>query len=79
LSKITASVQERSQEEKMNNNDILRRLRYALNINDSTMIELFKLSAYEIARSRTVLHAEKEDEPYYVDCSDRSWVFFWTG
>jgi uncharacterized protein YehS (DUF1456 family) len=35
----------------MINNDILRQLRYALNINDSTMIEIFKLADHEIEQS----------------------------
>ena len=38
----------------MTNNDILRRLRYALDIKDSTMIEIFKLSEFEIARSNLI-------------------------
>ena len=63
----------------MDNNDILRRLRYALNINDSTMIELFRLSAYEIARSDLTNLLKKEDEPGYVNCSDEVMGFFLDG
>lgn len=68
-----------SQENKMNNNDILRRLRYALNINDAAMIELFKLSAYEIAQSELSGLLKKEDEPGYIDCSDEVMGFFLDG
>lgn len=63
----------------MDNNDVLRRLRYALNINDSTMIELFKLSAYEIARSDLTNLLKKEDEPGYVYCSDEVMGYFLDG
>ncbi len=54
----------------MNNNDILRRLRYALDIKDSTMIEIFKLSEYEITRSDLIDLLKKEEEEGYVGCSD---------
>jgi len=54
----------------MTNNDILRRLRYALNINDSTMIKIFELSKHEIERSTLTDLLKKEDEQGYVDCSD---------
>lgn len=55
----------------MTNNDILRRLRYALNIDDPKMIEIFKLSGYEIERSDLTTLLGKEDEEGYVECSDR--------
>lgn len=32
----------------MTNNDILRRFRYALDISNSTMIEIFRLSNHDI-------------------------------
>ncbi len=53
------------------NNDILRRLRYALDIKDSTMIEIFKLSEFEIARSNLIDLLKKEEEVGYVECSDK--------
>ena len=34
----------------MNNNDILRRFRYALDIKDTVMVQAFRLSGYEIDR-----------------------------
>ena len=52
------------------NNDILRRLRYALDIKDATMIEIFKLAEHEIARSKLLDLLKKEEEGGYVDCSD---------
>ncbi len=63
----------------MTNNDILRRLRYALNINDSTMIEIFKLSEYEITRSDLIDLLKKEEEEGYVDCSDEVIALFLDG
>ncbi|GAX60216.1 hypothetical protein SCALIN_C07_0027 [Candidatus Scalindua japonica] len=54
----------------MTNNDILRRLRYALDIKDSKMIEIFKLSEYEIARPDLINLLKKEEEEGYVECGD---------
>lgn len=63
----------------MTNNDILRRLRYALDIKDPTMIEIFKLSEYEITRSNLIDLLKKEEEEGYVDCSDEVMVLFLDG
>ncbi len=63
----------------MTNNDILRRLRYALDIKDSTMIEIFKLSDYEITRSDLIDLLKKEEEEGYVDCSDEVMELFLDG
>jgi uncharacterized protein YehS (DUF1456 family) len=54
----------------MNNNDILRQLRYALNMNDSTMIETFKLADHEIGQSILTGLLRKEDEIGFVSCGD---------
>lgn len=63
----------------MTNNDILRRLRYALDIKDSTMIEIFKLSEYKITRSSLIDLLKKEEEEGYVDCSDEVMELFLDG
>lgn len=63
----------------MTNNDILRRLRYALDIKDSTMIEIFKLSGHEISRSDLIDLLKKEEEEGYVDCSDEVMELFLDG
>jgi len=63
----------------MTNNDILRRLRYALDIKDSTMVEIFKLSGYEISRPNLTNLLKKEEEKGYVDCSDEVTEFFLDG
>jgi uncharacterized protein YehS (DUF1456 family) len=63
----------------MTNNDILRRLRFALDIKDSMMIEIFKLSEYEIARSNLIDLLKKEEEEGYVECSDEVMELFLDG
>jgi uncharacterized protein YehS (DUF1456 family) len=63
----------------MTNNDILRQLRYALNINDSTMIEIFKLADHEIEQSNLTGLLKKEDEEGFVNCSDDVLGYFLDG
>ena len=54
----------------MTHNDILRQLRYALNINDSTMIKIFKLADRDIERSYLTGLLKKEGDEGFVNCSD---------
>jgi uncharacterized protein YehS (DUF1456 family) len=63
----------------MNNNDILRRLRYALNITDIKVIELFKLADYEIGKSELESAFKKEEDPGYVECDDHLLGLFLEG
>ncbi len=63
----------------MTNNDILRRLRYALNIKDVTMIEIFKLSEHKIVKSELTGLLKKEEEEGYANCSDNVMELFLDG
>ena len=63
----------------MDNNDILRRLRYALDINDSTMLEIFHLSDYKVKESTIISLLKKEDEEGFLVCSDPVMEYFLDG
>jgi len=63
----------------MTNNDVLRQLRYALNINDSKMIEMFKLADHEIEQSNLTSLLKKEDEEGFADCADYVLGYFLNG
>lgn len=63
----------------MTNNDILRRLRYALNINNSTLIEIFKLSEHEIGPFEIDNLLKKEEEDGYLECSSAVLELFLDG
>lgn len=54
----------------MINNDILRRVRYALNINDPAMIEIFKLADYQMEQDDLTNFLKKEEDPGFVECND---------
>lgn len=55
----------------MTNNYILRRCRVILKINDSEMIEIFKLGGHKIEKSNLSGLILKEDEKGHVPCSDK--------
>ncbi len=63
----------------MINNDILRRVRYALDINDVTMIEIFALSDYEITRDDLLKLLKKDDEEGFVSLDNRRMNLFLDG
>jgi uncharacterized protein YehS (DUF1456 family) len=63
----------------MTNNDILRRLRYALDISDPAMIKIFELSEYEIDQTGLSALLKKEEEEGYVDCGDKVMELFLDG
>lgn len=54
----------------MNNNDVLKRLRYALNITDLKVVELFKLVDYDLPKAQLESIFKTEEEPGYVECDD---------
>ncbi len=63
----------------MINNDILRRLRYALDINDATMIEIFALSDYAITREDLLDLLKKDDEEGFAALDNRRMNLFLDG
>jgi uncharacterized protein YehS (DUF1456 family) len=63
----------------MTNNDILRRIRYALDINDSTIIAIFKLAEYEIDQATVMALLKKEEDKGFVACSNKVLGYFLDG
>lgn len=63
----------------MLHNDVLRRLRYALAINDTAAISIFKLADYDM--DMAYLHAimKKEEEEGYLPCRDKIITLFLDG
>lgn len=55
----------------MTNNDVFRRLRYALDLNTQTVVELFRLTGLKMGQSDITALVKKEDEQGYVECSDQ--------
>ncbi|MDQ6989602.1 MAG: DUF1456 family protein [Mariprofundaceae bacterium] len=63
----------------MTNNDILRRLRYAFDINDSKMIALFALADLAVSREQVSDWLKKDDDPAYKLCNDTQLATFLNG
>ncbi len=63
----------------MINIDILRRVRYALDLNDAAMIEIFALSDYEISREDLLDFLKKDDAESFVSLDNRRMNLFLDG
>lgn len=55
----------------MTKNDILRRLRYALNLDSAEVIRLFRLGGRSLSRTEIDSLLKKEDDPGFAPCTDR--------
>lgn len=56
----------------MNNNDVLRRLRYVLDINDAGLVALFALGGRAVTEPEVWAWMGREGEPGSVECDDRT-------
>lgn len=63
----------------MFNNDVLRSLRYALNVGDDKIAEISKLAGHEIDLAAASNLLKKEDEEGYLVCDDATLVAFLDG
>jgi len=63
----------------MTNNDILRRIRYTFDFNDSKMIAIFGLAEYPVTRGQISDWLKKDDDPAYQECSDTQLAIFLNG
>lgn len=55
----------------MSNNDILKKLRVALQLKNTDIIEILKLVDFKISESELGALFRKEDHPKYMDCGDQ--------
>jgi len=63
----------------MVNNDILRRIRYTFDFDDSKMMAVFALADMPVTRAQISDWLKKEDDPAYQECSDREFAAFLNG
>jgi len=63
----------------MNNNDILRRVRYALDISNPKMIEIFQLSGCTLELPTLLKLLKREEEEEFISCSNPLLSFFLDG
>lgn len=63
----------------MTHNDILRSLRYLLNVSDAGLADIFRLGQREITRDEVVAFLKNEDDDGYLPCSDKAMAHFLNG
>ncbi len=63
----------------MTNNDVLRRIRYIFDFNDSKMIAVFGLADHQVTRAQISDWLKKDDDPAYQKCSDTQLSIFLNG
>lgn len=55
----------------MTNNDILKKLRIALNLKDTDIIHILKLADFEISKTELSALFRKEGHKNYKECGDQ--------
>ncbi|MGE0088378.1 MAG: DUF1456 family protein [Bacteroidales bacterium] len=63
----------------MSNNDILRRIRYTFDLNDTKMINIFGLADLNVTRAQISDWLKKDDDPAFQELSDEQMSAFLNG
>ena len=63
----------------MKNNDILRRIRYVFDYEDSSMMAIFGLADVAVTRAQISDWLKQDDDPAYQECSDPQMATFLNG
>lgn len=63
----------------MTNNDIMRRIRYIFDFNDSKMIDIFGLADQLVTRAQISDWLKKDDDPAYQKLNDHQLAIFLNG
>ena len=63
----------------MTNNDVLRRIRYIFDFNDTKMIAVFGSADHQVTRAEISDWLKKDNDPAYQKCSDALLAIFLNG
>lgn len=63
----------------MTNNDILRRIRYTFDFNDSKMIDIFALAEHQVTREQVSDWLKKDDDAAFKKLEDTQLAIFLNG
>ncbi|MBI9100739.1 MAG: DUF1456 family protein [Spirochaetaceae bacterium] len=63
----------------LSNNDVLKKLRYAMHLNDSKMKDIFELGGGNTSISEVSSYLSGEEDSSFRECSDRNLVYFLDG
>jgi uncharacterized protein YehS (DUF1456 family) len=53
------------------NNDIMKKLRVALKLRDTDIVEILKLADFEISKTELSAFFRREEHPHYMPCGDQ--------
>jgi len=63
----------------LTNNDILRRIRYAFDLKDSEVIDIFALAEFKATEQQVTTWLRKEEDAYFRELTDRELAAFLNG
>ena len=63
----------------MTNNDIFKKIRVALSLKDTDIIDILKLEEFEMTKTELSALFRKEDHPNYQECGDQDLRKFLNG
>ncbi|PFG08698.1 MULTISPECIES: DUF1456 family protein [unclassified Marinobacter] len=63
----------------MTNNDVLRRVRYIFDLNDSTMIEIFALADFTVTEEQVSAWLKKDEDDTFLKLNDAALAVFLNG
>lgn len=63
----------------MNNNDVIRRVRYSFNLNDKKMIKVFELAGAQVTREQISAWLKRDDDPDAQPIYDNDLAVFLEG
>jgi len=70
------TIEHSNQDIHVTNNDILRRIRYTFDFNDSKMMELLSQESHPVSREQMSDWLKKDDDPAFKVCNDMQLAIF---
>ena len=63
----------------MMNNDVLRSIRYMLDISDAKVVDIIKLGGSDVSKAQVMAYMKKDEEEGFEPCSDEVMAYFLDG
>jgi uncharacterized protein YehS (DUF1456 family) len=63
----------------MTNNDVLRSVRYILNVSEAKLIDIISLADFHVSKDDITSFLKQEDEEGYKNCGDKVLAYFLDG
>ena len=63
----------------MMNNDVLRSVRYMLDISDTKVVDIIKLGGFDVTKAQVMAFMKKDEEEGFEPCSDEVMAYFLDG